>query len=1755
MKRGTLSKDSSSTYRGRGRGMRSARNHYQGRRFELEGLKTLKDEDPSIILQSLTSKMINLEKILQEGADIDCFGLILKMFVRISESKAPDLLPNLFFHLLMIVKRSSIFKSFTGTLTQAAVAKKLENASLLELHQDLVNFSNFFLNKAPSSACESIPECFFETVIQLKMILQINGYNIPSTIYDDIRQLNVRFKDARIRLIGLNEVEGKNKLRRLAKIGELSSMQPPDDFREYSVIPTTEDLMATDLQFIRPAIVDAPYKSVDDYLDIQFRLLREDFIFPLRAGIQKYIDLKSQKKVLRSKIDDMRLYFGVKFIDYNVLQGTHTICIANDRLKKIAWENSKRLLPGSLLCLSKDDFKTFLLATVAKRDPELLTKEGAIDIRLENVTNFKSHMTGSFILAESSVYFEVYRNVLRVLQQIRDDNLPMKELVLGKEVEEELPLYLHSLKEMSYTYYDLSMFSTRDSMSAELLKDVDILKLDQVLIPENLGLDLSQFQALKAALTQKLAIIHGPPGTGKTFIGLKALEVLLVNKEVWESKNIFVNTTGPILIVCYTNHALDQFVEGALKFTGRIVRIGGRSKSEVVNRCSLFELRKKHRGDVFRSNNHSAKRYELRDITRRLIEKDAVIHLIQRKVVIHEQFLWRNEFLANDNSSLDEDFLQNLLSRSKGSGIISSWLGLHSFNLLFSVLNAIATKPVFLPASDFKPSKLKLSQRDEEEEEYDKEEVEELERSRVFEDGKQADLNHSVDPQYLKIDNMEEFSYSDVVWSQERNRMDIEYWKDYGNQNEISIWQKESLTRNIQSAEKTEELILKLLALLPSLQKENTELLMNFKNPWSLNMYQRWLVYARWQQKVVRRLADEREALEEEYRTLKDEVDDFATEEDASYCKMMDIVAATTSGCAKYDKLIRHLSPKIVMMEEAAEILEAHTLVSMTSACEQLILIGDHQQLRPTTAVYHLAKDYNLDVSFFERMIRLGAPKSSLTVQHRMRPDIARLIVPSIYPSLENHPSVLDYPNIKGMKHNVFFLTHSVPETEETEAQSHLNPYEAEIALGLSRYLIQQGYLPNQITILTTYSGQLHFLMQLRKRSFESLAKVRITVVDNFQGEENDIIVLSLVRSNVDSKIGFLAIENRICVALSRAKHGLYIIGNMDSLDTKSKIWQSIRTSLNDKNQIGNGFELICQVHGTITTIEKGDDFIKVIEGGCMEKCNTPLSCGHICTGVCHVIDREHEKKQCTMKCERFLCSHNHKCDKICFEECGKCFVKVEKSLPCGHSATMKCHVDPNLYICKEIVDKIIPDCGHVGKVRCSAKPEGCCERPCDFRLDCGHSCPKTCHPSEDPDHVKVVCMKPCERKNNHCKRNHPCRRVCSEECGSCTETILFELSCGHKTKIPCGKNIDAYKCPVKVKKTIEECKHTLEVSCHITPGKDECKAKKCTTILECGHNCKKDCKSPCSASDCNELISLSDILPCGHNAYTYCKNRNDSVDESLEHLLTLCQEPCLGLLSCGHTCFGKCGQCFQGRLHLQCNEKCGRQLVCGHICEESCSATCPPCKGSCLVRCPHSRCKNKCSHICAPCLEPCAWNCIHKKCNLKCGDMCERGPCDEPCQESLSCNHLCIGLCGEICPKQCRICNKAEIEEFVLLGNETDADARFVCLPDCGHVIEVEAMDYWMKSVSKDLVGLQRCPRCNTPISSFIGRYGNVIRQTFRDTEEVKTQFYTAKDVSAELVETHMRVCRCEAMVDEDDLIMRSGTGKIIFLLGKGLK
>ncbi|KAH6653536.1 AAA domain-containing protein, partial [Truncatella angustata] len=79
---------------------------------------------------------------------------------------------------------------------------------------------------------------------------------------------------------------------------------------------------------------------------------------------------------------------------------------------------------------------------------------------------------------------------------------------------------------------------------------------------------------------------------------------------------------------------------------------------------------------------------------------------------------------------------------------------------------------------------------------------------------------------------------------------------------------------------------------------------------------------------------------------------------------------------------------------------------------------------------------------------------------------------------------------------------------------------------------------PDDIAVITPYLGQLH---QLR-RLMQSI--IRLATVDNFQGEEAKVVVVSLVRSNQQNKCGFLSTPNRINVLLSRAQHGMYLIGN-----------------------------------------------------------------------------------------------------------------------------------------------------------------------------------------------------------------------------------------------------------------------------------------------------------------------------------------------------------------------------------------------------------------------------------------------------------------------------------------------------------------------------------------------------------------------------------------------------------------------------------
>ena len=151
----------------------------------------------------------------------------------------------------------------------------------------------------------------------------------------------------------------------------------------------------------------------------------------------------------------------------------------------------------------------------------------------------------------------------------------------------------------------------------------------------------------------------------------------------------------------------------------------------------------------------------------------------------------------------------------------------------------------------------------------------------------------------------------------------------------------------------------------------------------------------------------------------------------ACYLRSAAIVGFTTSGAAKFDRLLHALRPRVVVCEEAGEVFEAHVLASLTSSAESLILIGDHEQLRPKPAEYSLSVEtrngYDLDKSLFERLVTSPHIISAqLDTQRRMRPEISQLIRPRLYPSLVDHPCVRDYPAMpRGFGAPLWFLDHN----------------------------------------------------------------------------------------------------------------------------------------------------------------------------------------------------------------------------------------------------------------------------------------------------------------------------------------------------------------------------------------------------------------------------------------------------------------------------------------------------------------------------------------------------------------------------------------------------------------------------------------------------------------------------------------------------------------------------------------------------------
>ena len=136
------------------------------------------------------------------------------------------------------------------------------------------------------------------------------------------------------------------------------------------------------------------------------------------------------------------------------------------------------------------------------------------------------------------------------------------------------------------------------------------------------------------------------------------------------------------------------------------------------------------------------------------------------------------------------------------------------------------------------------------------------------------------------------------------------------------------------------------------------------------------------------------------------------------------------------------------------------------------------------------------------------------------------------------------------------------------------------MSLRLADFLCKQGIDKEKITILVTYGAQKEKILSYQLYNNLLSGSIHVTTVDNYQGQENDIIILSLVRNNQNGAVGFLRISNRICVALSRARHGFFIFGNIEVLSRSgSSLWVHAKKILSRNKELGSELILRCDRH------------------------------------------------------------------------------------------------------------------------------------------------------------------------------------------------------------------------------------------------------------------------------------------------------------------------------------------------------------------------------------------------------------------------------------------------------------------------------------------------------------------------------------------------------------------------------------------------
>ncbi|GJZ87895.1 UvrD-like helicase, ATP-binding domain, P-loop containing nucleoside triphosphate hydrolase, partial [Tanacetum coccineum] len=299
----------------------------------------------------------------------------------------------------------------------------------------------------------------------------------------------------------------------------------------------------------------------------------------------------------------------------------------------------------------------------------------------------------------------------------------------------------------------------------------------------------------------------------------------------------------------------------------------------------------------------------------------------------------------------------------------------------------------------------------------------------------------------------------------------------------------------------------------------------------------------------------------------------------------------------------------IVVIDESAQLKEAESTIPLQlPGIGHAILIGDECQL-PALVNSNVCIASGFGRSLFDRLSSLGHSKHLLNVQYRMHPSISFFPYRKFY-----HNQILDAQNVLSKGYEKRYLSGPMfrsysfinvvggREEKDDDGRSLRNMVEVAVVIQIVKNLYracQDSKKKLTVGVISPYAAQVVLIQEKLAHKYQKLDGFSVTVksIDGFQGGEEDFIILSTVRSNSHGSIGFISCPQRTNVALTRARHCLWILGNERTLTNSESIWKELVCDAKNRHCLFNADDDECLKMITIAAMKELEQLDDLVNG------------------------------------------------------------------------------------------------------------------------------------------------------------------------------------------------------------------------------------------------------------------------------------------------------------------------------------------------------------------------------------------------------------------------------------------------------------------------------------------------------------------------------------------------------------------------------